>query len=555
MASVKELPNIPMATTGTMASREEIDERMSLQAATVVATGRIPIEITTTQDGKAFSTGQKERDMIENSILSSRSNDDGSDDNDDDRRDHYRDDDDEDDEDDNESDESVARRLGLAPLDDETLRIVGRLRRLTRKQYFDQRDFETLQSLIDELIQHQHLENFSREQVRRLVRCLRLDRPLRSKSRALTFIQDRIPRRAVKYQVISSPNGSSSNVFRIWRERERRSRVDSRDSLEDEGSQCTGQQLRDVAEINHPTPPVHLSTTAATSSPNITSKVKQMAKDIDTRSVISHAEINLRTGDRYSDHVAYIPRSSSPTYPGLISVALYDVKSPNQDHGSCSEGGLVNSTLLLLLLLVGFHSEGISVERSRAQREISSMNSLSSTTSEPSRVRQLINHLESSSPSTSKSTTTTARVSIKKPLHEDHSDGSASLTSSPPVKRVARREQNLPSSNNGAEISNGESFIFHRDQPSNETLHRSHFELKRDESVARTQRTASGTTVSSSSSLFDRFQTSVDPRSMNTSPHFAPMVKRPSPWFVMFARVFMITKMAMFLALTRRAFL
>lgn len=430
--------------------------------------------------------------MIENSILSFRSNDDGSDDNDEDRRNHFRDDDDEDDEDDNESDESVARRLGLAPLDDETLRIVGRLRRLTRKQYFDQRDFETLQSLIDELIQHQHLENFSREQVRRLVRCLRLDRPLRSKSRALTFIQDRIPRRAVKYQVISSPNGSSSNVFRIWRERERRSRVDSRDSLEDEGSQCTGQQLRDVAEINHPTPPVHLSTTAATSSPNITSKVKQMAKDIDTRSVISHAEINLRTGDRYSDHVAYIPRSSSPTYPGLISVALYDVKSPNQDQGSCSEGGSVNSTLLLLL---GFHSEGVSVERSRAQREISSMNSLSSTTSEPSRVRQLINNLESSSPSASKPTAT-ARVSIKKPLHEDHSDGSTSVTSSPPVKRVARREQTLTSSTTGAEISNGQSFIFHRDQPANETLHRSHFELKRDEPIIRTQRTASGTTVS-----------------------------------------------------------
>jgi hypothetical protein len=65
-------------------------------------------------------------------------------------------------------------------------------------------------------------------------------------------------------------------------------------------------------------------------SPSITTKVKQMAKDIDTRSVSSRSEINLRTGDRFSDHT-YIPRSSSPTYPGLISVALYDIKSTNND--------------------------------------------------------------------------------------------------------------------------------------------------------------------------------------------------------------------------------
>jgi hypothetical protein len=57
-----------------------------------------------------------------------------------------------------------------------------------------------------------------------------------------------------------------------------------------------------------------------------------MAKDIDTRSISSRSEINLRTGERFSDH-AYIPRSSSPAYPGLVSVALYDVKSMNNNEG------------------------------------------------------------------------------------------------------------------------------------------------------------------------------------------------------------------------------
>ena len=500
MDSAVERMKVPTDTLGMTRLREEIGERMPLRAATAVAMARIPTETTTIQEGQSFSASVT-LPSGENSILPFRSNDDGSDDNDDDRHHPYHIDDDDDDDDDDESDESVARRLGLAPLDDETVRLVGRLRRLTRKHYFDQRDFETLQSLIDELIQHQHLENFSREQVKRLVRCLRLDRPLRSKSRALSFIQDRIPRRAVKYQVISSPSESNSNVFHIWRERERRARLDSRDSLEDEGSNLTGQQLRDVAEINHPTPPVLLST--ATSSPNITSKVKQMAKDIDTRSVTSHAEINLRSGDRHSDHVPFVPRNPSPTYPSLISVALYDVKPLNQDQGLCSRRFVVDASRSLPL---GFHSEAVNLERSRAPREISTMNSQSSTASEPSRVRQLINHLESASPSASKSPAT-ARVSIKKPLHEEHSDGSNSVTSSPPVKRLARRDQTSP--NNDARMSHEESFIFHHDQPISDTLHRSHFELKRDELGHRTQRSASGTTGSPTRSLRPDTQTSV----------------------------------------------
>jgi hypothetical protein len=252
--------------------------------------------------------------------LFSRSNDDGSEENDDD------DDDDSDDDNNDETDESVARRLGLSPLDNETMLLIGRLRNLTNKRSFDRRDFETLQLLVDELIHVQHLENFSKEQLKKCIRYLKLYRPLQTKSRALIFLQERIPRRAVKYNVISSNNEIHSNVFNIWRERERRARLDSKDSLEDEGQNQSGQQLRVVTEINHPTPPILVSHSS------VTSKVKQMAKDIDTKSTTSRSEINIRTGDRFSDYT-YIPRSSSPTYPGLISVALYDIKSPNNNNG------------------------------------------------------------------------------------------------------------------------------------------------------------------------------------------------------------------------------
>jgi len=258
--------------------------------------------------------------------LFSRSNNDDSEGNDDDDDE----DDDDDDDNDDESDENIARRLGFIPLDNETIRIIGRLRNLANKQSFDRRDFETLQLLVDELIRIQHLENFSKEQLQRIIRYLKLYRPLQTKSRALIFIQERIPRRAVKYNVISSNNENNSNVFNIWRERERRARLDSKDSLEEDGHNSSGHQLRDVIEINHPTPPILLSNNYST--PNATTKVKQMAKDIDTRSVSTRSEISLRTGERFSDH-AYIPRSSSPTYTGLVSVALYDVKSANNNDG------------------------------------------------------------------------------------------------------------------------------------------------------------------------------------------------------------------------------
>lgn len=257
-----------------------------------------------------------------------RSDDDHSDGNDDDDDDD-NDDDDADDEDNNdESDESIARRLGFNPIDDETILVISRLRNLTNKQSFDRRDFETLQSLTDELIRLQCLEKFPKVQLQAIVRYVKLYRPLQTKSRALIFLQERIPRRAVKYDIISASTENGYNVFDLWRERERRARLDSKDSLEDDANNSSGQKLRDVVEINHPTPPILLSTKS--SSPTTVTKVKQMAKNIDTRSTSARTEINIRTGDRFSDH-AYMPRSSSPTYPGLVSVALYDVKSTNKN--------------------------------------------------------------------------------------------------------------------------------------------------------------------------------------------------------------------------------
>ena len=96
-------------------------------------------------------------------------------------------------------------------------------------------------------------------------------------------------------QIVTSNNENNSNVFDIWRERERRARLDSKDSLEDEGQNSSGHQLRDVVEINHPTPPIH----SFSNYTNGTSKVKQMARHIDTRSVSSRSEISLRTGEIY----------------------------------------------------------------------------------------------------------------------------------------------------------------------------------------------------------------------------------------------------------------
>lgn len=395
-----------------------------------------------------------------------RSNDDDDDDHEDDDDDNGSEDHSEHEDDDgDESDEEIARRLNFLPLDSATINVVGRLRHLTNKKSFDQHDFEIFQSLIDELIRLQHLENFTREQLKEIIHQLKLYRPLRNKSRAFIFLEERIPRRAVKYQVIASDHShpNNTNVFNIWRERERRARLDSRDSLEDEGQSLGGQQLRDVVEINHPTPPILISTTS--SSPNITTKVKQMAKDIDTRSTSTRSEINLQTREKFNDHT-FVPRSSSPVYPGLVSVALYDVKTPANQK-----------------------VDNVFNENSNSKRLIHPVSSISPSVSEASRVRKMIDRLESSSTSSlsSDANKTKKTTIIKKTINDDQSDGSAGWTASPPVKRLARSDfkekQLIHSNTNSTSRQSGVTTDVKVD-------------VKRDNVQHANRRTASGTTVS-----------------------------------------------------------
>ena len=429
-------------------------------------TVRIPIEIITIHDDG------KEEDFpmidVRMRMACFRSNDDDDDDEDDDDEDGSEDNDDRsENDDDDESDEEIARRLNFLPIDSATIDVIGRVRNLTSKRSFEQQDYEIFQSLIDELIRLQHLENFNRDQLKEIIHHLKLYRPLRTKSRAFIFLQERIPRRAVKYQVIASnhPQPTNANVFNIWRERERRSRLDSRDSLEDEGQNLGGQQLRDVIEINHPTPPILIST--ARLSPNITTKVKQMAKDIDTRSTTTRSEINVRTGEKFNDHTS-IPRSSSPVYPGLVAVAIYDVKTPTNQK-----------------------TEDLFTEISNSKRLIHPTSSISPSVSEASRVRKMIDRLESSSTSSSSDlnkTKKTMTTTVKKSIHDDHSDGSTSWTTSPPVKRLARsdfKEKHLI---------NGNTSVNTRANGGTADVR---VEVKRDDNVRNTsRRTASGTTVS-----------------------------------------------------------
>ncbi|CAF2103321.1 unnamed protein product [Rotaria magnacalcarata] len=402
---------------------------------------------------------------------------DGDDDNDDDN------DADDDEDHDDESDENIARRLGFLRIDNETIHIIGRLRNLTNKQSFDRRDFETLQSLTDELIQIQHLENSSKYQLKQIVRYLKLYRPLSTKSHALVFIQERIPRRAVKYNVIAANHENGHNVFDIWRERERHARLDSKDSLEDDIQNSSGQQLRDVTEINHPTPPILLLSTHSSNS-SLTSKVKQMARNIDTRSTSTRAEININTGDRFNDH-AYIAKNSSPTYPGIVAVALYDIKSTNKNDGS--------------------YNESPNEDRLRNKPPINPASSLSPTPSEPSRVRQMIDRLESSS-SSSINTKAEKKVSIKKSLHDENSEGSTSFTSSPPYKRFAPRNYHERNILNGHSNTNGENFGFTQSDSNDEVFFQNNkstsekpketkFELKREEIKNESRRKISGTNM------------------------------------------------------------
>ena len=219
----------------------------------------------------------------------------------------FRPDDDgsDDDDDSNETDENIARRLNFRPIDNETIRLINRLRSLTRRRSFDRRDLDSVEFLIDELIRVQRLELFSTEQLEQLVVRLKLHRPLEGKSQALQFMHNRLRDRPTR-------PGTESNihVFNTSHERQRRARLDSKDSLEEEGHDSSGHQLRDVTEINHPTPPVVLSNPSSSRS-----RVKQMARDIDKRSISS----------RQDEHV----RSASPSPPNHThrSTGSYDGES------------------------------------------------------------------------------------------------------------------------------------------------------------------------------------------------------------------------------------
>ncbi len=138
------------------------------------------------------------------------------------------------------------------------------------------------------------------------------------------------------------------------------------------------------------------------------------------------------------------------------------------------------------------HKETFGENRSRTKRNASPV-----SLAEQHRVRQMIDRLESSSTSAS-NTKIIKRNSIKKTFHDDHSDGSASFTSSSPEKRITRRENyenNLTNPTNGT-------FIFRHKSPHEDIHYRNNnanltrFELDREEIINRGRRNASGTTVS-----------------------------------------------------------
>ena len=118
------------------------------------------------------------------------------------------------------------------------------------------------------------------------------------------------------------------------------------------------------------------------------------------------------------------------------------------------------------------------------------------------RVRQMVDRLESSSSTTNAKTT--RRVTTRKSGQDDQSDGSISITTSPPNKRVTRRENfesGVTSNNNGGYIFRYRSpndDVYFRDENANVTR----FELNRDEILNGGQRSAIGTTVSKQSCLY-----------------------------------------------------
>jgi hypothetical protein len=152
---------------------------------------------------------------------------------------------------------------------------------------------------------------------------------------------------------------------------------------------------------------------------------------------------------------------------------------------------MVRFYLVLFIQFIVFIG-ALSDSRLPNKQNISSSSSISPTPSEQSRVQKIIGRLESSSSSSSSNTKAGKKTSTKKSFHEDHSEGQTSFSSSPPVKRVARRDSYDKSLTNGNHSNNGESFVIPRDNPS--TI--KSFELEREERTNRCRRTASGTTVS-----------------------------------------------------------
>lgn len=139
------------------------------------------------------------------------------------------------------------------------------------------------------------------------------------------------------------------------------------------------------------------------------------------------------------------------------------------------------------------HNDVFIEDRIRIKRNVT--NSLSPTSAEQHRVREMIDRLES----TSSNSKGTRKILAKKSFHEDYSDGSTSFSTSPPMKRTLRREKHESNITNG---SNG-SFVFQRRSPHDEIYFRDNnssnitrFELDRDEIINNSRRTASGTTVS-----------------------------------------------------------
>lgn len=82
------------------------------------------------------------------------------------------------------------------------------------------------------------------------------------------------------------------------------------------------------------------------------------------------------------------------------------------------------------------------------------------------------------------------KISMKKPIHDDQSDGSTSVTtSSPPVKRISRRNSQEKNKIN-------ENLTFHQNHIHHDIIKENKFDHNRQDISTGIKRTASGTTVS-----------------------------------------------------------